>query len=405
MERVIEMVENSNKLTGLSERGNGILSDIIRWRRALHKIPELKMDTPKTEAQIVEFLKEIGVDDIRSGVGGHGVCALIQGELPGKCLAIRADCDGLPIKEETGLDFASANGNMHACGHDAHTAIALGAAKLLMENRHLLKGSVKFIFQPYEEGDGGASLMIEDGVLENPKVDAIIALHNHCTADTDYIPGDILITNEPVSANIYAYDAVFYGTPAHICHSRKAVNPVHVACDAVAQIAKLPAIEETVNAVTVINGGVRNNVIAKHCTVSGSIRAFDADVHKKMRDDVLEIINDTANKMGTKSEINTTIDLMGTEIDNSLYDSFRSVVNKIYTERGCIELKSRDMIGEDFARFANRVPAMYFMLHTKPESECYPLHHPKFDVNEDVLHKGSIVFAGFALMWQDNKEN
>lgn len=399
------MMLSDDTIISIRKRGDEIKNEIIAWRRKLHAIPELRMDTPKTEEQIVKILEEIGITDMQKGVGGHGVCAVIKGDLPGKCIAIRADCDGLPIKEETGLAFASENGNMHACGHDAHTAIALGAAKLLMENRHLLKGSVKFIFQPYEEGDGGASLMIEDGVLENPKVDAIIALHNHCTPDADYIPGDILITNEPVSANIYAYDAVFYGTPAHICHSRNAVNPVHVSCDAVAQIAKLPAIEETVNAVTVINGGVRNNVIPEHCTISGSIRAFDADVHKKMRDNVLEIINNTANKMGTKVEINTTIDLMGTEIDNSLYDSFRGVVNKIYTEHGCIELKSRDMIGEDFARFANRVPAMYFMLHTKPEGECYPLHHPKFDVNEDVLHKGSIVFAGFALMWQDNKEN
>lgn len=396
---------NSDRIIALKKRGNDILNDVIRWRQILHKIPELKMDTPKTEAQIVEFLKEIGVDDIRTGVGGHGVCALIQGEFPGKCLAIRADCDGLPLKEETELDFASTNGNMHACGHDAHTAIALGAAKLIVENRHLLKGSVKFIFQPYEEGDGGASLMMKDGVLENPDVDAIIALHNHCTPDADYIPGDVLVINKPVSANIYSYEAIFHGTPAHICHSQKAVNPVHVACNAVAKIAKLPAIEETVNAVTVINGGVRNNVIPELCKVSGSIRAFDADVHKKMRDDVLEIINNTANEMGAKAEINTTIDLMGTEIDKSLYDNFRGVVNKIYAERGCIELKSRDMIGEDFARFAKRVPAMYFMLHTKPEGECYPLHHPKFDVNEKVLHKGSVVFAGFALMWQEQEKD
>ncbi len=392
---------NSDMIITLKNRGNDIKNDIVKWRRILHKVPELKMDTPKTEALITEFLKEIGVEDIRTGVGGHGVCAVIDGVKPGKCLAIRADCDGLPIKEETDLEFASENGNMHACGHDAHTAIALGAAKLISENRHLLKGSVKFIFQPYEEGDGGASLMMKDGVLKNPDVDAIVALHNHCTPDADYIPGDILVINKPVSANIYSYEAIFHGTPAHICHSQKAVNPVHVACDAVAQIAKLPMIEETVNAVTVINGGVRNNVIPEHCLVSGSIRAFNADVHKKIRDNVLEIINNTANKMGAKAEINTTIDLMGTEIDNDLYNSFCGVVNKIYPERGCVQLKKREMIGEDFARFANEIPAMYFMMHTIPEGECYPLHHPKFDVNESVLHKGSVVFAGFALLWQE----
>ena len=387
-------------LTSLRKLGEEILPDIIGWRRKLHSVPELKMDTPKTEAMIVEFLKEIGVTVIRFGIGGHGICALIEGELPGKCLAIRADCDGLPIKEETGLPFAATNGNMHACGHDAHTAMALGAAKLLMANRHMLKGSVKLIFQPYEEGDGGARLMIENGVLENPTVDAIIALHNHCTPDTDYVSGDILAISEPVSASIYSYEAIFSGTPSHICHSEKAVNPIHTACDAVSQIARLPVTKETVNAVTVINGGVRNNIIPEYCTIAGSIRAFDASIHKKMCDDVLGIITSTANKAGAEVKVNTTIDLMGTEIDRDLFNGFCEVIGELYPERGCVRLKSRDMIGEDFARYANLVPAMYFMLHTKPQGECYPLHHPKFDVNEAVLHKGSAAFAAFALMWQ-----
>ena len=394
------MITNDT-ITSLLQKADAIKEDIIKWRRVLHATPELRMDTPKTETEIVKILKKIGITDITSGVGGHGVCAIIKGDLPGKCLAIRADCDGLPIREETGLPFASENGNMHACGHDAHTAMALGAAKLVADNRHLLKGSVKFIFQPYEEGDGGATLMLKDGVLENPTVDAMIALHNHCTPNADYIPGDILVADKPISANIFAYEAVFYGTSAHICHARSAVNPVHAACDAVAKIAKLPAIEETVNAVTVINGGIRNNIIAQCCTISGSIRAFDAAVHRKMREDVLEIINASAKEMGAKVEINTTIDLMGTEIDQDVYNAFCKVIDQIYPRRGCVELKNRDMIGEDFARFANRVPSMYFMLHTKPEGASYPLHHPKFDVNESVLHKGSVAFAGFALMWQD----
>ncbi len=238
----------------LKERGEEIKKDIITWRRSLHKIPELRMDTPKTEKEIVRILKEISVDKIESGVGGHGVCAIIEGELPGKCLAIRADCDGLPIKEETGLPFASENGNMHACGHDAHTAIALGAVELLSEVRHLLRGCVKFIFQPYEEGDGGAKLMIADNVLKNPDVDAIIALHNQCI-DMDCLPGDVFVTSSPITANIYSYEATFHGTSSHICHADTAVNAVYMACRAVSDISSLPSgNKESVNAVSMIHG-------------------------------------------------------------------------------------------------------------------------------------------------------
>lgn len=393
---------NKNEITSLRRRGEEIQSDIVRYRRALHSIPELRMDTPKTEALIIDFLRENGVTDIRSNVGGHGVCATIYGAMPGKCLAIRADCDGLPIKEETGLPFVSTNGNMHACGHDSHTAMALGAAKLLMENRHFLKGSVKFIFQPYEEGDGGAKLMIGDGALKNPDVDAIIGLHNHCTPDEDYLLGDVLVTSDPISANIYAYEAIFRGTTSHVCLSNKAKNPVYMACDAVFKIAAMQnSGEDVVNAITMVHGGVRNNIIPETCTISGSIRAFDKSEHKRIKEEVCDIIRDSALSFGGEVEINTTIDLMGTEIDERLYSVFCNTVNNVYPERKCVCLKERELIGEDFARFANVVPAMYFKLYTKPEGECFPLHHPKFDVNESVLHKGSVIFAAFALTWQD----
>lgn len=394
---------NNNIFSSIRQRGEEIKNEIIDWRRKLHAIPELRMDTPKTEAQIVKILQEIGITDIRTGVGGHGVSAVIEGEIPGMCLAIRADCDGLPVKEETGLPFASENGNMHACGHDAHTAIALGAAKLLMENRHLLKGSVKFIFQPYEEGDGGAKLMLKDDVLKNPDVDAIIALHNHCTHDDDYLPGDVLVTKDAISANIYSYEAIFHGTSSHICLAASAKNAIYMACDAVSKIAKLSAKDdESVNAVSMIHGGVRNNIISDSCAVSGSIRAFDREKHTMLKEKVWEILKESAKAFGGEVEINTAIDLMSTKIDKNLYNSFCDVVNEIYPERGCVELKERELIGEDFARFADCIPGLYFKLHTKPKDSCYPLHHPKFDVDESVLYKGSIVFAGFALSWQND---
>lgn len=388
-----------NFLKEIDKRGYEIKDDIISWRRTLHAIPELRMETPLTEAEIVKILKEIGINDIKQGVGGHGVAAVIKGKQNGKCLGIRADCDGLPIIEETGLPFASKNGNMHACGHDAHTAMVLGAAKILNENKHLLKGSVKFIFQPYEEGAGGAKLMICDGVLENPKVDAIIGLHNHCTENPEYEIGDVLVTKEPISANIYAYEAVFSGTSSHICLANNAKNAIYMACNAVSKISEMPKDNDNVNAVSIIQGGVRNNIISETCSISGSIRAFDREKHEKIKKEVFDIIEQSAKKFGGSVQIKTTIDLIDTKNDLKLYETFCKTVNMLYPDRKAVLLKERELIGEDFAYFANDIPGFYFKLHTKPNITAYPLHHPKFDVNEEILYKGSVLFSAFALNW------
>lgn len=383
----------------IRKRGEEIKNEIISWRRSLHAIPELRMDTPKTEAEIVRILSEIGVDEVRAGVGGHGVTAVIKGELSGGCLAIRADCDGLPIKEETGLPFASDNGNMHACGHDAHTAMALGAAKLLAESRASLKGSVKLIFQPFEEGDGGAKLMLADGALDG--VDAIVALHNNPTPDADYELGDVLVTDEPITANIYAYEATFHGTTSHVCLSATAKNPIYMACRAVSEISAIDAGSDGICAVTVVNGGVRNNIIPEACKISGTVRAFDTEKHKQMKERVFAIIKEAAEHFGGSVDIETSIDVMATNINRELYGRFCDTVSAVYPERKPVRLKERELIGEDFARFAERVPGLYFKLHTAPDGTSYPLHHPKFDINESALHKGSVLFAAFAFSWQE----
>jgi hippurate hydrolase len=227
-------------------------------------------------------------------------------------------------------------------------------------------------------------------------VDAIIGLHNHVTADEAYLPGDILVTEDSATANIFAYEAHFPGTGGHVCHSRQLPNPVHMACSAVAQIASLPEPgPETVNAVTVVTGGSRNNIVPTDCTLAGSVRAFDPTLQQEMRRQVLQILRENG-----ADRIDTTIDVMGIRIDHELLSRFRTVVSLLDPERGCRALKKRDMIGEDFARYADRIPGLYVFLHDPPEGEHYPLHHPKFDINEAVLPKGAALFAAFALGWQ-----
>ncbi|MBQ6546254.1 MAG: amidohydrolase [Lachnospiraceae bacterium] len=393
-------------LSTLRQEGESLQEKLVGYRRTLHACPELRMETPLTEAAIISYLRGIGIEKITAGVGGHGVTALIEGKLPGKCLAIRADCDGLPIREETDLPYASQNGNMHACGHDFHSAALLGAAELILWHTEELRGTVKLIFQPYEEGDGGAKRMIADGVLKVPQVDAIIGFHNGCHIDRDYRAGDVLVTEQSASANIFAYRAVFHGTGGHVCLSRTSVNPVYAACEAVVKIRELAkAHPDAVCAVTVVQGGVRNNVIPEVCVIEGSIRSFDREEHQIMRDRVRRIIEEAggadAASHGTGTDFEPTIDLMSTKNDAALYGKFCRVTKKLYPESGWKRYEPVPMIGEDFARYAYRIPGFYFMLCAKPDGARYPHHHPKFILDETVLHKASVLLAGFALEWQE----
>lgn len=391
-----------NEYAILRKQGEALQPDLVAYRRKFHSHPELKMETPWTESQIIEALKDIGIENITSGIGGHGVSALVHGLFPGKCLGIRADCDGLPIPEETRLPFASKNGNMHACGHDSHIAMALGAAKLLMENRDKLKGTVKFIFQPYEEGDRGASMMIDGGVLQDPQVDAIISMHNGCNLDSSFTSGDILVTPHPTSANIFAYKATFHGTGSHVCWSHESINPIYIAAESTLKIRDLlPKGSRSINAVTIINGGVRNNVIPETCSIDGSIRSFDREEHQCLRNGVVKIIEETAKTYGGSVDFTVNIDLMSTNNNRKMFDHFCKMAESVYPERKWKLLDPVPMIGEDFARYADMIPGFYFMLCAKPAGAKFAHHSPKFMLDESVLSKGSILFAAFALSWQD----
>jgi len=397
----------------LRSEGEAIQPKLKDYRRAFHRTPELRMNTPKTERLILDALRSIGLAEITAGVGstgtpgspdreeGHGVVALIRGALPGKCLAIRSDMDGLPIQEETGLPFASENGAMHACGHDFHMAALLGAAELLWNHRDKLHGTVKLIFQPYEEGDVGAKRMIADHVLENPKVDAILGMHNGCHLGSDYRSGDILVTTEPTTSNIYAFKATFRGEGGHVCLSRSRTNPVYAAAEAVVRIRNVGRqYPEAIAAVTVINAGVRNNIIPLQCVIEGSLRSFDFDMQAEIREKVLRAIHESAEANGVSVSIETTVDVMRTRIDPELFGAFTAIAEQVYPER-LPRLLHPDMIGEDFARYAELVPGFHFFLCARPEGARYPLHSPKFDLDEFVLSKAAVLFSAFALAWQE----
>lgn len=386
----------------LRREGEALQEKLVGYRRTLHACPELKMETPVTEETVVRFLREAGLPEITANVGGHGVTAMIRSGKPGPCLALRSDMDGLPIPEETGLPFASKNGNMHACGHDFHMAALLGAAELLFRHRTELPGDVKLIFQPYEEGDGGAKQMIAAGVLEDPKVDAILGFHNACIIDRDYRPGDVLVTPEATTANIFAFSAEYKGNGGHVCLSASRINPVYAAAEAISGIRALALRHPSaIVAVTVCHGGVRNNIIPETCLIEGSLRSFDRNEQALLRKEALSVLNDAAVSTGADVEVRTTIDVMSTKNDRRLYEKFCRITEKTYPESGVLPLDPVPFIGEDFARYADLVPGYHFYLSARPEGSPHPQHNPKFDVDESVLSKAAVLLAAFALHWQD----
>ena len=247
-------------------------------------------------------------------------------------------------------------------------------------------------------------MMIGDGVLEDPAVDAILGMHNGCHLDRDTRAGDVLVTKGPSSANIFAYRAVFHGSGGHVCLARTSVNPLAAAAEAILKITELAqAHPDAVCAVTVCQGGVRNNVIPESCRIEGSVRSFGREEHAVLREGVWNALNAAAEKAGAGLEKEVTIDLMCTKNDGDLYERFCRTVGKVWPEGGCRPLEPVSMIGEDFARYTELIPGFYFFLCAKPEGARYPLHHPKFDLDESVLAKGSVLLAAFALDWQSDK--
>lgn len=384
-----------------------IEAEIIAMRRELHQCPELRMEMDQTEKLILSYLKKIGITEVRSGIGGKGIAAVIRGKSDSPCLGIRADCDGLPIKEETGLPFASKNGNMHACGHDAHTAMALGAAKILFEHRDELPYTVKFIFQPYEEGGGGAKPMIADGVLENPHVDAMIALHTGSVFGTAYAGGNVVSHPRFMTFNITAFRATFLGKGSHVSTPHLSKDPVFAACSAVTQIQQIVSRNRnpgspSIAAVTMIHGGVRNNIIPEECTIEGSIRSLDPEEQKMLYRRLEEICRGTAMASGIDVKVEQVFNVPGTQIDRTMYDKFRAIAPKIVGEENVFELDEHTPTGEDFSFFSIERPSLYFFHCSKyADRENYPHHHPKFDIDESHLWSGTALFVQFALDWQN----
>lgn len=380
---------------------------ILAWRRELHKYPELDMNNPKTAEIITRILKEIGITDIRTGIGeGTGIAAMIYGTKPGKCLGLRADTDGLPGKEETGLDFASDNGNTHACGHDAHMAMLLGAAKILFDNRKNLTGSIKLIFQPGEEYGFGAKRLVADGVLENPHVDAIIGQHTGGLFE-GFTGGQLGYNTERFGFCNTKIQAIFYGTSGHTSMQHKSVDAIVIACYAITQLQVVMARERhcfksAVISIGTINGGIKNNVIADKCEVTGTIRSDNDEDQTHYQERVATIFKLVAKSLGGTCEVNFPFRLRSTPINQDMLQIFKKAAAKIVSIENIKKIEILNTAGEDFSEYCDNIPGFfYFHCSIYGDERDYPHHHPSFDINEEYLSEGAAVMCQFAFDWQD----
>jgi amidohydrolase len=389
---------------------------LVDIRRDIHAHPELPNEEVRTAKLVADRLKELGFTDIRTGVAGTGVVAMLKGALDGPCVAVRADMDALPIKELRSTPYRSQNpGVMHACGHDVHTTCALGVAELLSQHKDLVQGSVKFIFQPAEEampatfkGDWGAKLMVAEGVMENPKPAAVFGLHTTAvvqpagtTDDGVYYlkAGQIGYTPGIDNANSDRFHIVIKGRMAHGSAPHKGVDAIAVAAEAVMALQMIKSRQTNtrqplVITIGLIKGGDRENIIAERVELGGTVRTYDA----KFRDGIIEQMHRILKGITSAHRAEYEMDYRKTypsiQNDVKLIEATLPAFRRICGEKNVIDLIP-GMGGEDFSYFAQVVPGFYFRLGVANEEKGFTHggHTPMYDCDEEAIKTGVAAMA------------
>ncbi|MDO5043867.1 MAG: M20 family metallopeptidase [Coriobacteriia bacterium] len=376
--------------------------DIISWRRELHKIPELGNELPQTTQFIRSVLDELGIP-YTSLMSGNAIVGLIEGDQPGKCIALRADTDALPIKEDTGLEFASENGNMHACGHDGHAAMLLGAAAWLQAHKDQIKGSVKLLFQPGEEFPGGAEPMIKEGALENPHVDAVFGMH-----EGQIYPGlKSGLVGIKYGSMMAAMDRLFIkviGKGGHGANPHLTIDPITLSAEIILSLQTIVSrenkpTEPIVLSITRIDGGYNQNVIPDVVELEGTVRTLNHETREWLSNRIKEVVGALAASRGAQVEIEHTFNYPPLINDSDMVDLAKNAALKLFGEENVIELAEPMMGGEDFAYFSNERPGAFVFLSNPQEvdGKFWGHHHPKFAVDESFFIHGAMLHAQMAL--------
>jgi len=383
-----------------------IQDQIVLWRRGLHQIPETGLQLPETAHYVSKKLSEMGIE-FKDNIGVSGIVGLIAGKKGDKTIAIRADMDALPIKEETGLPFASQNNKMHACGHDAHTAMLLGAAEILRKNKDNLEGNVKLIFQAAEEGPGGAKLMIDDGVLENPKVDAILGQHIGTIFPISQInTGEVGVCYDNLMACLDKFEIKVIGKGCHGAMPDTGVDPIVLSAQIINIIQtiisrEIKATEPAIITIGEIHGGSSYNIIPDYVSLLGTARAVKQETRERIASRLEEIISNVTKSMGGTYEFNYTFGYPPLKNDLEFTKDFVESAKKIVGENKIKEIFSPTMGGEDMSYYLEKVPGTYFLLGggNKNKGIIKPHHSSKFDIDEDVLWVGTALLAQASIDW------
>ena len=387
----------------LKNRINGVWDTIIEHRRWLHAHPELSGQEQDTAAYIASALRSIGLAPVEH-VGGYGVVALIQGKPGGKCVGLRADFDALSIWENTGLPFSSENpGVCHACGHDVHTAILLGAAAVLNGMKDTFTGSVKLIFQPSEENatDSGAKKMIAEGVLENPHVDAVFAQH----VSPSYPTGSIALNKGPMSASSDRFFITVGGKSSHGSAPETGVDAVVIGAQVINALQSIVSrtvspLDNVVLTIGKVTAGSRYNIIAEECVMEGTCRTLNPQVQEQLPARMESIIQGIAQGMGGTYQfeyVKGFIPTMNTPAECALV---QRTAQDLLGENHVIVPEKTAMTGEDFSFFAKEVPgAFYWLGCQEPGAPFYPLHSDHFAPDEAAMKTGMEVMISSALAY------
>ena len=395
----------------IDAQSKAIQNQLVQWRRHLHQHPELGNREFKTSAYIVEQLKDLGLE-VKTGVAKTGVVAILKGGKPGPVIGLRADMDALPVKERVNISYASTDSSMygntkvavmHACGHDAHVAMLIGTAKVLSAMKKDIAGTVKFIFQPAEEGapegeEGGASLMVKEGVMDNPKVDVVFGMHIE-----SWIPaGDIQYKSGSFMASADLFTIKVKGKSSHGSQPWLGVDPISVSAQIIEglqnivsrqmDLTKAPAV------ITVgkINSGVRFNIIPEESNMEGTIRTLDS----KMQVDIHERIRLTATKIAEASNATAEVNFYNkTLVTFNTPDLVEKMIPSLQTAAGKNNVRPMDWVtgAEDFSFYGTKAPAFFFYIGGMPrgnDAKNAPPHHtPNFMIDDSQLFVGVKTFC------------
>ena len=396
----------------------GIEPKVIDWRRDFHQNPELSNREFNTAEKIASHLKSLGIE-VQTGVAKTGVVGILKGNRNGKVIALRADIDALPVTERNDLPFKSTVtseflgqevGVMHACGHDTHIAILMGVAEILSKNRDKIKGAVKFIFQPAEEGpppgeEGGALLMVKEGVLKNPDVDAIFGLHINSSTPV----GVIRYKSEGLMAAVQRFVIKVEGKQTHGSQPWKGIDPILISAKIIDGLQTIISREvdltneAAVISVGKITSGVRFNIIPESAEMIGTIRTLDYDMQKQITERMKEMVPDIAKTYGGTATIeiksNTDITFNNPELVTQMLPTLNRVAGKEN-----VQIQKAVTGGEDFSYFQNEVPGFFFFLGgmTPGNTASFPHHTPDFSIDENGMILGVKALTEMSLDFLNN---